>query len=440
MWRNQKQLFAFLFAAVLFPLTCYPQDTATNGERMFRAIQVTGNDRFRDGDILETSGLKPGEAYTESDLVAAVEALEFTGEFRRIRIFSEGDVLTIDVREEPEFSGNLTFGLGYDSDTSAFGFVGLRLEDILGGRDLSARVTIAEEVQSGTFDFSGEPFWFGSRAGGVRGSVARYDYDDTLFDFSTAAVAPYLSFGNRREGFSGDVRLTVLGTDISSVDPAASAILLSEEGERLVAGPGLSLRWSDATRNRWSAGINVDVFGGDSEFVDTSVAVTTRLPISGSLALRTQGRIGAVTGIGDGTTTVAERRTLGGSTMRGFARGGITPVDFCAGCGAAGEDINTSLGGERYAVLQNDLLFTGLGNRLPLVPSIYFDVGSVWSVDSATAPSGVLLDEQEWRSSIGLALSAETNLGIFSASVALETESEDFDDEEQFTLSFIASF
>ena len=53
--------------------------------RVFRSIEVTGNDRFRDRDVLATADLRPGEPYTEADIVAAVEALEFTGEFRSVR-------------------------------------------------------------------------------------------------------------------------------------------------------------------------------------------------------------------------------------------------------------------------------------------------------------------------------------------------------------------
>ena len=159
-----------------------------------------------------------------------------------------------------------------------------------------------------------------------------------------------------------------------------------------------------------------------------------------STKLRSSGRIGAISGLSDGTSTVADRRTLGGSSMRGFARGGLTPVDFCVGCGAGGEDVITDLGGERYTVLQNDLLFTGLAERLPFTPGLYFDIGSVWDVNSPTAPSGTLFDNQVWRTSFGLALTAETPLGDFSASYAIETDAEDFDDTEKFGLSFSTRF
>jgi len=408
--------------------------------RVFQTIEVTGNDRFRDQDILATADLRPGEPYTEDDILAAVEALEFTGEFRSIRIFSQGDVLTIAVDEEPEFSGALTFGLGYDTDNGAFGTVGVELADIWGGLDLDAGLRLSEQVILGTVDLSGDAFWPGDRSGGVRGGFALFDYDDTLFDFRTGNISPYVTFGNSDTGFDGEVRITALWTDISSVDPDASPIVQAEAGDRFVAGPGVSLRWQDTEQARWAVGVNVDVYGGDTQFVDASLGFTLNIPLMASTKLRSSGRIGAITGLSDGTTTVADRRTLGGASMRGFARGGLTPVDFCAGCGAGGEDVITDLGGERYAVLQNDLLFTGLAERLPFTPGLYFDIGSVWDVDSPTAPAGTLFDEQVWRTSFGLALTSETPLGNFSASYAIETDAEDFDDTERFGLAFSTRF
>ena len=126
--------------------------------------------------------------------------------------------------------------------------------------------------------------------------------------------------------------------------------------------------------------------------------------------------------------------------MRGFARGGITPVDFCAGCGAGGEDVVSELGGERYAVLQNDLFIPIFGDDFPLLPSLYFDVGSAWRIDTESAPAGVLIDDRTFRSSAGVALTSQTPLGDFSVSYAFSTNSEDFDDTERFTLSFQREF
>lgn len=433
--------------AVIFAFTSFSQAQNVPGQtlidpdaRVFSIISVTGNERFRDGDILVTSGLEVGQPYTEEDIVAAVEALEFTGEFTKVRIFSSGETLTIDVDEEPEYSGDLTFGLGVDSDVGVFGSIGLSLDNILGGKSLTSDLTFSKEVVIGRASLSGDAFWPGARAGGVRVEFADFDYDDTLFDFRTALLQPYVSFGEGAEGFAGELRLSGLWTDISSIDADASAIIQAEEGRRFVAGPGVALNWQGTSGTPWTAGASIDVYGGDAEFAEVTLAFATSLPIADWSSLRVRGRLGAVEAFGSNTTTAADRLTLGGTSMRGFARGGISPVDFCAGCGGGGADVTTTLGGERYAVLQTDLLLPRLSDRLPFTPGLYFDIGSVWDVDSAAAPSGVLFDDVVWRSSAGLAITAETPLGDFSASYALTTNAEDFDETERFTLSFVSEF
>ena len=407
--------------------------------RAFSTIIVTGNDRFRDGDILATSGLRTGESYTEGDIVAAVESLEFTGEFRDVRIFSSGETLTIQVDEEPDYQGALSFGLGADSDIGVFGIASLRLQNIIDGNtDLSADLSLAKEFIEFDAGISSTDFWPGARAGGVRVSFGDYDYDDTLFDFQTARLTPFLIFGDTG-GVQGEFRFSAFMTDITSVDADASAIVQAEAGDRTVFGPGLSLRWSDQTDGPrdWSFGIDADVYTGDADFAEFALVFSSSIPSFANTTLRTRGRAGILTGSG---TTVADRANLGGSSMRGFSRGGISARDVCLGCGGGGEDVSTDLGGDRYAVLQNDLILPLFDDGSPLSPSVFVDVGTVWSVDTDTAPSGVLTDDLEWRSSAGLALLAITDFGEFSASYALSTSAEDGDDESKFSLSFASQF
>ena len=429
-----------LFGTLAAQAQAQAQAQSVGGERIFTTIVVTGNERFRDGDVLATADLQPGVPYTETDIISAVEALEFTGEFKSVRIFSSDDTLTINVDEEEDYTGNLTFGLGADSDIGLFGSVGLGLENVLGGNAVSADLTFAEEVIIGRASISSDQFWPGERAGGVRLEYARYDYDNTLFDFETASIQPFVRFGQGSEGAIGEFRLTALHTDISEVDGFASGILQAEAGDRFVVGPGATAQWSSSSTSPWNIGLSLDIFGGDAKFARATLVFSKSIPFVANSVLRTRGRVGAVEGLGGDSTTASDRLTLGGISMRGFARGGLSPVDECLGCGADGADVITRLGGERYAVLQTDLLFPSISERLPFTPGLFFDVGSVWSVDSPTAPSGALIDDLRWRSSAGIAATAQTSFGDFSASYAITTNDEDFDDTQKFTLSFSSQF
>jgi len=431
----RNTILGLLFVAFATPISA--QDA-----RVFDEIIVTGNDRFRDGDVLATSGLEVGVPYTESDIVAAVEALEFTGEFRDIRIFSKDTTLTISVDEEPSFQGSLSFGLGYDSDDGVFGALGVKIADAFGGpTDLSLEVTVAEEVTKAAANVSNPRFWGEGRPGGVRASLQEFSYEDALFDFGEAKVGPYLTFGEQ-PGPVGEVRLNLRATDVDGIDATASDILKAEGGENTTYGLGGSVVFGAAEGSDipWALRFDLDVYGGDIDYTDARITWSSRVPIFAGTHLRTRGALGSVMGRGGSATTIAERFSIGGSRMRGFARNGISVQDLCAGCGTGGDDIITDLGGQNFAVLQNDLEMPLFGEGSPIMPSVFVDVGSVWDIDADTAPSGVLLDEQEWRSSAGLAVSAKTPLGDLVASYALVTNAEDTDDTAEFNLFFSNEF
>ncbi|MEL6644182.1 MAG: BamA/TamA family outer membrane protein [Pseudomonadota bacterium] len=431
---------ALWVALVLPPDYAFAQNAPE--PRVFEEIEVVGNRRFRDGDVLATAELRPGEEYSEADLVAAVEALEFTGEFRNVRIFSDGPVLTISVEEEPAFSGNLTFGLGYETGTGVFGSVGLRLDDALGnGSEVRARLTLAEEFTEANASVANDAFWGEGRAGGVRVAFADYDYDDTLFDYRTLSLSPYLSFG-QEGGLRGELRLTALQSEVSDIDPAASPIIAAEAGDRFVAGPGVSLIFGSAPGGDrgWALRLEQDVFGGDANLSRTGLRFTGQVPFVGRTRLRTDVELGAVAGLGGSETIAADRFTLGGGSMRGFARGGISPRDICAGCGAGGADIATDLGGEYLAVARTELVVPIWEDRPQFEPFLFADVGTVWKVDRSTAPSGVLEDGRDWRSAAGLGLSIATPLGRFQISYAAHIDGEAFDEEAEVNLSFATDF
>lgn len=414
----------------------------TPGPRAFDRIIVTGNERFRDGDVLETAGLAPGTVYEESDLIAAVEALQFTGEFQTVRMFSNENVLTIEVIEEPEYSGNLTFGAGYDSDSGVFGSLGLRLNEALGAGSLfDGKLTFAGEFIEADASLSSDRFWGDGRAGGVHAHYYDYSYDDTLFDYSDAAISPFYGFqlGN---GGTGEVRLTARMTEIGNVDPAASAIIQAEAGDRFVAGPGLSFRFGDTTDEggSWAFRLDQDFFFGDADLSRTRVAVSGRLPIYGGVFARTNIEFGTVSGLNGSQPDAADRFTLGGSAMRGFARGGISPRDVCAGCGGGGANVVTDLGGNVYAVARTELVVPLFESMPELEPFVFADIGSVWNVDTAVAPSGTLFDDRELRRSAGIGLSMNTPVGRLSATYAFYIDGQPFDDQAELGLSFSGAF
>lgn len=423
---------------------------ATPEPRVFQSIEVRGNTRFRDGDILATSGLVTGQLMSQDDLVAAVEALEYTGEFDEVTIASRGSVLVIEVHEAPQYSGGIGFGLGYDSADGVFGTAGLALDDIgTEGTRLRGALRLAEEARRLDLSFHRDDLWTtpggGALAGGVRLGLEDYRYDDVLYHYRSLQVQPYVQ--RAVEGLGRfELRYTLRREEIHNIDPAASAILQSDAGQETGSGLGFSfITGSDdrAQDRLWHLRFDQDVFGlGGGQKISTS-----RLTLGGQAALGTAGfalrstfEAGAVRGWGGDTPRASDRFALGGSQLRGFARGTITPRDICAGCAVDGGDQITPLGGNAYAALRTELLVPLLPRYRQLETFVFYDIGSSWDVETDTGPSGTLEDDQLWRSAVGIGAAIRTRLGTLESYYAIDSDGGAYDETQSFGLTLRSDF
>lgn len=418
--------------------------------RVFNQIDVRGNERFRDQDVIVSSGLQTGVLLGQEDLVAAVEALEYTGEFEDIVITSDGDTLIVTVEEAPTYSGGLTFGLGYDTNNGVFGVAGLSIDDAFGTQaELRGNLFFADEVQTLRFQIKSEDFWSQDMRGGVRVSYGNYEYDNTTFQFETAKVEPYIVFDAWDRG-ALEFRYTFARSDIKNVDATASPIIQGEAGALNNSGVGFSFAtgssFFDAERpplDGWSLRFDQDFtgLGGDTELSFSRLSLAARKQLSSNgFAIRTRIEMGAVVGLGSDDPRASERVSLGGARLRGFERGTVAPRDVCLGCGVGGSDQTTLLGGNYYAVARTDLLIPLFPARPEFETFAFFDIGSAWNVDTATAPSGTLEDEKDWRRSIGIGASFDTQLGKFEAYYAVDTDGNAFDEVQEFGLTFRTQF
>ena len=424
--------------------------TAAPAARVFNTITVTGNSRFSARDVIATSGLQAGTVMGQQDLQAAVDALQYTAEFERVVITSAGDTLNIEVEETAGYSGGLTFGAGYDTDRGLFGAAGITLDGALGaGTTASLNLSYSEPVQTLRFDLRSPQFWPGEIAGGLRGGYENFQYSDVTYNFSRASIEPYLALDLGGTA-ALELRYTLSMADIYNVDAGASPIIAAEAGREVSSGIGFSLGSSSAkfgsgagVFDRWSVRFDQDItgLGGDTKTSTSQLTLSARAPIAQSgFALRTRIEAGAVVGFGGDAPRASDRFSLGGSRLRGFARGAVAPIDVCAGCGAGGADQNTVLGGNTFVAARTDLLVPLFRDRPEIETFVFFDIGSAWGLDTGTAPAGTLHDGLSWRSSAGLGVSFDTPLGSFEAFYAPYADGLGTDAKQEFGLTLRADF
>lgn len=406
--------------------------------RVFSQINIVGNERFSDQDILATANLSTGQLIGQIEIEQAVESLDFTGEFEEISITSQGGTLTIVVDEQPEYTGSLTLGLGYDSDNGVIGTIGLGLLDVLTtGFDIDARANITEEFKDANVQFTYSEFRPDLTLG-LRLNYADYAYDDTLYDYSTTEVQPFLTY-RVSDKTDVEVRYTYTSDDISNIDPTASTIIQTEDGQADASLIGFAIGSQgrlDGTAIDWTADLHVDTtVSGDLSYSEMGGRAGLRIPLSQSgWALRSTVEAGAIRSkSGDKLPRASDRYSLGAAALRGFERNGVTVRDN------AGATV-TDLGGNTYATLRNELILPVLSDRSEVDIFVFADIGSVWGLETNAAADGSLENNREWRTSNGIGASYETQLGYFEGYYAITTEGTGTDDGRAFGLTFRADF
>ena len=406
--------------------------------RVFEEIDVRGNTRFSDRDILVTAGLEPGVLYGESDLRTAIEALEFTGEFDDVRIRSRGRTLIISVDEAPEFEGGFVFGLGYDSSTGVFGGLGLELDNALGfGEQITADAMVSEEVQTAQFAYFDNDALSPTIGVGFRLGYENYGYEKTLFNYERLSAEPFLRFELGAAG-ALETRLVFSRTDMYNIDEDASNILKSEKGtvDSLKFGATYTLGEIDRSSDNLTWAIVLDgeyAFSGEVNYSKFRVRGDVFAPLGRGFALRSTLEAGQISANRNGDIRSPDRFVLGGMSLRGFERGTISVRDDAA-------NGSTNLGGERFGVMRTDLLIPVFGENAAVDTFVFTDIGSVWELNTDETPSGTLQDDYKVRSSYGIGASVDFSFGRLEMHLAQAGRTHRGDEEQLFGVVLRSNF
>ncbi|MBV0912423.1 BamA/TamA family outer membrane protein [Rhodobacteraceae bacterium ASV31] len=263
------------------------------------------------------------------------------------------------------------------------------------------------------------------------------------FDTVSCGAVPYLrwTLGGGTEVMAG---VAYSHDTISNLPAGGSAILRPDAGDRdrLALRLGIS-RGFAMPQASWGV-------TGQAELTQ-DIAVTSRdtsfLVSQGSLSMQATHPGGAVRVSGAltggtvqmlrGNSNVGDRFFLGQSLVRGFAFGGIGPVDQSV----AG---SPALGGNSYVGAQFDFRFPGaIPGAAKFTPGLFADAGSVFGLNTiAGDPAGLnaVDDGLHLRASIGLSLSYDTGFGEISAYVGQAVLKQTNDRTEQIQVSFGAKF
>nr|WP_245964165.1 outer membrane protein assembly factor BamA [Roseovarius spongiae] len=427
-------------------LTLDVEFAIVRGPRVFvERIDIEGNTTTLDRVIRRQFDTVEGDPFNPREIREAAERIRALGYFANAEVDaregSRPDQVVVDVDVEEQSTGTLSFGASY-STSSGFGVsIGFSERNFLGrGQKLSASVAASADNINYNIDFVEPAFLGRDVAFGLKFGLIETDSDFSLYDTTIGTFRPSLTFPVSENG-----RLQLLySAAYREMDnyTGASGILARETAQGGLFSSGLGYNYTYDTRRTGlnpNAGVLLSFgqefygLGGDQDYIKSTVrAIAQTKVLHEEVTLRATLEGGALNFRSGQSSRAVDR--FAGQVMRGFEPNGMGPVTNNAG------NIE-HLGGNFFAALKFDAEFPlGTPEEFGLSGGAFYDIGSIWDVNTAGATGTVTSTGFKPRHVVGLSLIWQSPFGPlrFNFSHALEKESTD--KEQVFDLTIASQF
>lgn len=418
------------------------------GPKIFvERIDIEGNTTTLDQVIRRQFTTVEGDPFNPRAIRQAAERIKALGFFSQSDVTtkqgSAPDQVIVDVNVTEQPTGTLQFGVTYGVQTGIGFQISFSEANFLGrGQSLSAALSTGVSNSDSSIVFS-EPAFLGRN---VKFSFGAYyttsNYDNSNYDTRIASLAPSIEFP-----IGGKSRLALrykIGLDkIDNVDSGSSIILQNEAALGAQTYSSLGYTYSHDTRGTGlnpNAGVlfrfNQDFagLGGDYKYIQSTALVAAETKVlREEVTLRAEFEAGYLHMLGGQSSRVTQRYFLNGQ-IRGFERYGIGPRDLTA----ANQD---ALGGNAYAVARFEAEFPlGLPDEYGITGGLFWDVGTVWSLNNTTGTSGTVDDSLHWRSALGFSIFWKTPIGPLRFNFSQAIKKESYDKTQNFDLTISTRF
>lgn len=428
----------FKTGAVLMVLVMAgPTWSQSSGGFTFDGIDVRGNTRLSDTEVLTSCGLDPSRTYQSADLNAAVQCLGESGAYQAVSLDTEGRTLIVNVQEAPQYTGLLDVSVTAEVER------GLSARLYVEDRDLfdrglrgTAEVEAAREEKTLALGLVNPDILGSGYEGGVALSYGQYTYDEAAYAFERLSFAPFLRVPLTK-GQSITLSAGVQLDEIDDIDPATSPVLINEGGQR--TSPFARIRYAGlfepdvALPTRIGVDASQTFLGlGQDHLASITTArvrsVSELVPDRLSFALEASG--GHIESLADDPSLVVDRFFLGGSGFRGFSQRGIGPVD-------GGQFLG---GNSSFLVVAETNSPIGTLAGVDFSGGIFGNLGAVWNLDNTAGFTDPVDDEAKLRSAVGLSMTLQIGEVPLNLYYAHPVEKEDQDQTQDFGLEISTRF
>ncbi|MFD1159456.1 outer membrane protein assembly factor BamA [Roseovarius aestuarii] len=423
-------------------LTLDVEFALTKGPRVFvERIDIEGNTTTLDRVIRRQFDAVEGDPFNPRQIREAAERI------RALRFFSTADVnaregsrpdqVVVDVDVEETTTGSLSFGVTFSSSGGLGASVSLRERNFLGrGQTLGFSFAGREDNLNYSINFEEPAFLGRDVAFGIDFSLIETDSDFSLFDTINGVFRPSLTFPISENGrfevfYNAEYKemndytgvSSILAAEVAQEDTFASALgyTFSYDTRRSGLNPNAGVLLS--------FGQEFGGLGGDRDYIETTArAIAQTKVLNEEVTLRATLEGGAVNYIGSQESRYVDRYTH--QVIRGFEPNGIGPTE-------SGEQ----LGGNFFAALKFEAEFPiGTPEEFGLSAGVFYDIGSIWDVDTSNATGPLASTGFEARHVIGFSLFWASPFGPLRLNFSQALKSEAEDEEQQFDITVRTDF
>jgi outer membrane protein insertion porin family len=417
------------------------------GQRVYvDRVNINGNLRTQDKVIRREMELVEGDPFNRSKLSKSEQNIRDLGFFETVDVnVTEGsapDRANVDVTVAEQSTGEISIGAGYSTSDGPLADFGISERNFLGkGQDLRFSTTLSGRSQEFNLSFTEPYFLERDLSAGVDLFHDQRENDESSYDEQRTGFALRMGYPlapNLRQRLTYGLR----NTRIENVPTTASRFIREQEGDRITSVIGQELTYdrrdSKLTPTEgYILRLSTDLagLGGDAKYVRARTGGNVYYPVWGNdVVFSLLGEGGAIYGLDSEDVAISDRFFLGGDTLRGFKASGVGPRDLTTSS-------NDALGGNYFARSSAELSFPlGLPEEMGLKGHTFVDGGALWEVDATPLPGETFVDDTSIRASAGAGVSWRSPLGPLRVDLAFPFQKEDYDQTQQFRLSFGTRF
>ncbi|MDQ2088512.1 outer membrane protein assembly factor BamA [Marimonas arenosa] len=455
-------------------LTLDVEFVLSKGPRIFvERIDIEGNATTLDRVVRRQFKVVEGDPFNPREIRESAERIRALGYFEKADVTaregSSANQVIVDVDVEEKTTGSLGFGGSYSTD-NGFGLNVQFQEDNFLGRGQRLNFTVAGTSGSRNYSvqflepaFLGRDVAFSFDIGYIE-TTGRNAYFNT--EVANLGFGLEFPIGERsRLGVNYKLNATDIsydanfGQDTTPANgvrdcmedgPAAVClgdVIVSEanQGRRTKSSVGYTYTFDSRLTGLnpnsgvlFSFGQDIGGLGGDVEFLKSTAKVIAQTKVLNEEVTLRATFAGGMLNTNNGSSRVTDRFLFERDIMRGFAPDGIGPREVLAA-----EGVNDALGGNMFVTASLEAQFPlGLPEEYGITGGVFYDVGSVWGLDSGTqALSANIVGEPfDLRQVIGVSVFWKTPVGPLRLNWSKALKKRAFDKEQQFELTISTEF